>query len=364
MTTPDGYATSFEHDDRDEWTAPEQVDGLRIVPTPIDPMAVARASSPRSTRRRRRAAPPSPQHLLPLRRRPLARGRRAPRPFRAVALAGVGAVLEGPQEGRPARTRPVRAEQVQDRERPRGAEGDRPHRRGACSRRVWLDGVTATPINAGEIVPLANGILDFSTRELSRTRRSCSSSTCSRSPTTRRAPTAGVAGCGSSTSSGATTASRSRRSAEWFGYVLSNDTVAAEDVLAGRAEAFGQGHDRPGPDRAARGPQHGGADARRPDPELRAAAADRKAAGGRSRTRASARAPTAWSPSSALLSISGEDTLTIDRKYREPWTGRLPTRFMILTNELPRFSDSSGALASRFVMSILTGRSTGGRTRR
>ena len=37
-----------------------------------------------------------------------------------------------------------------------------------------------------------------------------------------------------------------------------------------------------------------------------------------------------------LLSISGEDTLTIDRKYRDPWTGRLPTRFMILTNELPQ----------------------------
>ncbi len=55
-----------------------------------------------------------------------------------------------------------------------------------------------------------------------------------------------------------------------------------------------------------------------------------------------------------LLSISGEDTLTIDRKYRDPWTGRLPTRFMILTNELPRFTDSSGALASRFVISILT----------
>ncbi len=55
-----------------------------------------------------------------------------------------------------------------------------------------------------------------------------------------------------------------------------------------------------------------------------------------------------------LLSISGEDTITVDRKYRDPWTGRLPTRFMILTNELPRFSDSSGALASRFVISILT----------
>src|SRR5262249_21727672 len=49
-----------------------------------------------------------------------------------------------------------------------------------------------------------------------------------------------------------------------------------------------------------------------------------------------------------LLSISGEDTLTVDRKYRDPWTGRLPTRFLILTNELPRFADASGALASRF----------------
>ena len=51
-----------------------------------------------------------------------------------------------------------------------------------------------------------------------------------------------------------------------------------------------------------------------------------------------------------LLSISGEDYITIDRKYKESWTGRLPTRFLILTNEIPRFSDASGALASRFVM--------------
>jgi putative DNA primase/helicase len=55
-----------------------------------------------------------------------------------------------------------------------------------------------------------------------------------------------------------------------------------------------------------------------------------------------------------LLSISGEDSITIDRKYREPWTGRLPARFVILTNELPRLSDSSGALASRFVALVLT----------
>ena len=55
-----------------------------------------------------------------------------------------------------------------------------------------------------------------------------------------------------------------------------------------------------------------------------------------------------------LLSISGEDTLTIDRKYREPWTGQLPARIVILSNELPRLTDSSGALASRFITLIMT----------
>jgi putative DNA primase/helicase len=54
-----------------------------------------------------------------------------------------------------------------------------------------------------------------------------------------------------------------------------------------------------------------------------------------------------------LLSVSGEDCLTIDRKYKDPWTGRLPTRFVVLTNELPRLTDSSRALASRFVVFVL-----------
>jgi putative DNA primase/helicase len=54
-----------------------------------------------------------------------------------------------------------------------------------------------------------------------------------------------------------------------------------------------------------------------------------------------------------LLSVSGEDSITVDRKYRDPWTGRLSTRFVVLTNELPRLSDSSGALASRFVVFVL-----------
>lgn len=55
-----------------------------------------------------------------------------------------------------------------------------------------------------------------------------------------------------------------------------------------------------------------------------------------------------------LLSVSGEDRLTVDRKYREPWTGKLPARFLLLSNELPRFGDSSGAIAARFVVLAMT----------
>ena len=55
-----------------------------------------------------------------------------------------------------------------------------------------------------------------------------------------------------------------------------------------------------------------------------------------------------------LLSISGEDALTVDRKYRDAWTGPLQVRFLMCSNELPRLSDASGALASRFVPLVLT----------
>lgn len=52
----------------------------------------------------------------------------------------------------------------------------------------------------------------------------------------------------------------------------------------------------------------------------------------------------------SLLSISGEDDQSIDRKHLPSWTGRLPTRFVLISNELPRLKDSSGALASRLVL--------------
>ncbi|MBL9092407.1 MAG: DUF3854 domain-containing protein [Planctomycetaceae bacterium] len=51
-----------------------------------------------------------------------------------------------------------------------------------------------------------------------------------------------------------------------------------------------------------------------------------------------------------LLSISGEDALTVDRKNLPPKTGKLPTRLMIVSNELPRLGDSSGALVGRMIV--------------
>jgi putative DNA primase/helicase len=54
-----------------------------------------------------------------------------------------------------------------------------------------------------------------------------------------------------------------------------------------------------------------------------------------------------------LLAISGEDALTVDRKFREPWHGSLGVRFLILSNELPKLTDASGTLASRFIIERL-----------
>lgn len=51
-----------------------------------------------------------------------------------------------------------------------------------------------------------------------------------------------------------------------------------------------------------------------------------------------------------LLSISGQDMLTLDRKNRQSWAGTLQTRVMILSNDTPKFLDASGAIASRFVI--------------
>ena len=55
-----------------------------------------------------------------------------------------------------------------------------------------------------------------------------------------------------------------------------------------------------------------------------------------------------------LLAISGEDAQTIDRKYLSSVTTKLNTRFTIISNEMPRLSDPSGALVSRMILLPLT----------
>jgi putative DNA primase/helicase len=54
-----------------------------------------------------------------------------------------------------------------------------------------------------------------------------------------------------------------------------------------------------------------------------------------------------------LLSISGEDSPNVARKHLKDWTGRLPTRIVMSSNELPHLDDPSGAMASRFVILVL-----------
>lgn len=51
-----------------------------------------------------------------------------------------------------------------------------------------------------------------------------------------------------------------------------------------------------------------------------------------------------------LLSISGEDPQSIDRKHLTAWVGKLHCRFVLMGNELPRLGDQSGAIASRLIV--------------
>ena len=51
-----------------------------------------------------------------------------------------------------------------------------------------------------------------------------------------------------------------------------------------------------------------------------------------------------------LLSISGEDSLTVNKKYQPHWTGKLPCRLHVISNELPRLGDSSAAIVGRVLL--------------
>jgi P4 family phage/plasmid primase-like protien len=51
-----------------------------------------------------------------------------------------------------------------------------------------------------------------------------------------------------------------------------------------------------------------------------------------------------------LKAISGRDKITVPRLYKSPLNVRLPTRFTIAGNNVPRLFDDSGALASRMLL--------------
>jgi len=49
-----------------------------------------------------------------------------------------------------------------------------------------------------------------------------------------------------------------------------------------------------------------------------------------------------------LLMVSGEDQISVNRKHKTFWTGQMPVRFFMMSNELPVLPDGSGALLGRF----------------
>jgi P4 family phage/plasmid primase-like protien len=50
-----------------------------------------------------------------------------------------------------------------------------------------------------------------------------------------------------------------------------------------------------------------------------------------------------------VLKLSGRGLFTIDRKHKSHWTGPLPCKLLLISNEMPKLKDASGALASRMI---------------
>jgi putative DNA primase/helicase len=57
---------------------------------------------------------------------------------------------------------------------------------------------------------------------------------------------------------------------------------------------------------------------------------------------------------SALLMITDEDTIAVNRKHCGRWNGRLPTRIMLCSNELQKLSDGSATIVGRFLVLRMT----------
>ena len=51
-----------------------------------------------------------------------------------------------------------------------------------------------------------------------------------------------------------------------------------------------------------------------------------------------------------LLSITGEDQVTVERKNKPDWIGKLTIKFLVFCTELPEMTDDSAGIASRFIV--------------
>lgn len=51
-----------------------------------------------------------------------------------------------------------------------------------------------------------------------------------------------------------------------------------------------------------------------------------------------------------LLMISGQDSITIDQKFKETWYGVIQAQITIMSNDIPSFSDSSNAISGRMLV--------------
>lgn len=51
-----------------------------------------------------------------------------------------------------------------------------------------------------------------------------------------------------------------------------------------------------------------------------------------------------------LLRLTGEDSISVPRKFKADFTARLLARVVVLTNEVPTFRDAASALPSRFIL--------------
>jgi len=53
---------------------------------------------------------------------------------------------------------------------------------------------------------------------------------------------------------------------------------------------------------------------------------------------------------SRMNAVSGEDGVTIDRKFNSAWNGKLPTRFVVSGNTMPNFGSHTTAMAARLII--------------